>query len=85
MVKFEPEVAYRILAEKQRRLYDRSAALLRERIDLELRGELSYYGRLWRGWEITSLDDEADGMWDVLDYLRNRIEEERNDSIQLRG
>lgn len=77
MTKFEPEVAYRILADKQRRLYDLSAALLRERIDLDLRGGLNYYGRLWRGWEIAALEDEADGMWDVLDYLRTRIEEEK--------
>lgn len=81
MTKFEPEVAYRILSEKQRRLYSRSADLLRERIDLELRGELTYLGRLWRGWEITALDDQADAMWDVLDYLRTRIEEEKHDAV----
>jgi len=81
MMKFEPEVAYRILSEKQRRLYARSAALLQERIALELRGELNFYGRVWRGWEITALDNEADGMWDVLDYLSQRIEEEKNDAV----
>lgn len=81
MTKFEPEVAYRILADKQRRLYDRSASLLWERIELELRGELNYYGRLWRGQEITALEDRADSMWDVLDYLRTRIEEERHDAV----
>lgn len=81
MTKFEPEVAYRILADKQRRLYEHSSALLWERIELELRGELNYYGRLWRGQEITALEDQADSMWDVLDYLRTRIEGEQHGAV----
>lgn len=81
MTKFEPEVAYRILVEKQRRLYAKAGSLLRDQIELELRGELNYYGRQWRGREIESVWVQANKMWDVLDYLRNRIEEERNDAV----
>lgn len=79
MTKFEPEVAYRILKDRQDRLYGRSTALLHERIELDLKGDLNYYGRLWRWREINALEDEADGMWDVLDYLRTRIEEEQSE------
>jgi len=82
VAKFDAEGAYRILADKQRRLYDQSAALLRERIELEMRGELNYYARLWRGQEITALEDQADKMWDVLDYLSNRIKEEKDASLR---
>lgn len=81
MTKFEPEIAYRILADKQRRLYENSESLLWEMSKLDIRGELNYYGELWRGQEITALEDQADSMWDVLNYLRTRIEEEQHGAI----
>lgn len=78
MTKFEPEVAYRILKARQDRLLAEA-----ERI-----GPNS-----WTGWGVATFEEymgwrefmsgfsEAVFMEDVLDYLRERIEEEKSNAV----
>lgn len=76
MTEFDPEVAYRILAEKQRRLYDEAYRHLRNQIVAQMEGH--WHDAVWN-WHQAMYDfasSEADKMWDVLEYLRERICEE---------
>lgn len=81
MTKFEPEVAYRILIAKYDRLRFDAILAYRDLVEIEYRGELNPYGRLWRCREINGLTETADAMWPVLEYLRTRIEEEQHDAV----
>lgn len=71
MTKFKPEVAYRILKERQDRLYEDAATLWNSADYVEYLN--------WR--EFMSSLSGAVLMEDVLDYLRTRIEEEQHDAV----
>lgn len=81
MVKFEPEVAYRILSRRQSNYYDRMWSLIFEKSELWVMGRLPPWGEKWYEDEISWYQSEGDKMYDVLEYLRDRIEEERNDAV----
>lgn len=82
MTKFEPEVAYRILKARQDRLYDEAATLWNSaEFGYSRAGELANYLEYLNWREYISSLSRAVLMEDALDYLRNRIEEERNDAI----
>jgi len=78
MVAFDPQVALRILRERQRRLDDEAFAYLRQRFEHEMNG--GWYDK--RFYELSDLYEakskEAGKMFDVIDYLENRIEAEKS-------
>lgn len=77
MVAFDPKVALRILREKQRRLDSESIDFLRQNFEHQMNG--GWYDK--RFYELDAAykakAKEAGDMWDVLDYLENRIESEK--------
>lgn len=81
MTKFEPEVAYRILIEKYDRLRFDSIMAYRDFIGVQMSGH--WYDEVFYTFDRRhkALSDAADSMHDVLDYLRDRIEEEKNDTL----
>lgn len=78
MPKFEPKVAYRILIEKYDRLRFDSILAYRDFIGVQMEGH--WYDEVFYTFDrrYKALEARADSMWDVLDYLRGRIEEEDN-------
>lgn len=81
MTKFEPEVAYQILKEKQERYFSQGKTLIREKTRLWVNGILTPWAEEWFEREIRDQYDCGADMWDVLDYLRKRIEEEKHDTV----
>jgi hypothetical protein len=81
MTKFEPEVAYRILIAKYDRLRFDSIMAFRDFIGVQMAGH--WYDEVFYTFDrrYKALSDQADSMWDVLDYLRTRIEEEQHDAV----
>lgn len=77
MTEFDPEVAYRILAEKQRRLYDEAHRHLCNRFIAQMEGHWHDAVADWHRAMHDFASSEADKMWDVLEYLRERIHEEK--------
>lgn len=75
MTRFEPEVAYRILTERQQRYFDRQGELIREKSWFSVRRMLPPWVEQRYEREIRWYEAEAHKMWDVLYYLRTRIEE----------
>ena len=81
MTKFEPEVAYRILKDRQKRYYQAGMDLIFEKAQLWVNGQLTPWAEEWFEREINSEYDSGNEMWDVLNYLRTRIEEEKHDTV----
>lgn len=78
MVAFDPRVALRILREKQRRLDNEAFEYLRQRFEHQMEG--GWYDK--RFYELDALYEakskEAGSMFDVIDYLEDRIEAEKS-------
>lgn len=81
MTKFEPEVAYRILEARQQRYFRRGMDLIFEKSQFWVDGKLTPELEDQFEREITREYDLGASMWDVMNYLSHRIEEEKNDAV----
>lgn len=79
MSKFEPEVTYRILNDRYERLIRDKGYALYDFFSATVDGH--YYDDIFYSLDriVKSYEVEIDRLWPVLDYLRTRIEEEKND------
>lgn len=81
MTKFEPEVAYRILHERYERLIAEKAAAYYYFFVATVDGH--WYDDIFYSLDriVKLYEQEIDDLWPVLDYLSQRIEEEKNDAV----
>ena len=81
MTKFEPEVAYRILYERYKRLVHQKSEAHYDFFVATVDGH--WYDDIFYCLDriVKSYERELDELWPVLEYLRTRIEEESNDAV----